>query len=221
MFKNLSDSVLYRVLYPLAIYFVLFNLLYAVMKYADENLFDSSIPLLYCTALSALITLVVMIFMYRNANVHKADPMFEASKLPKELLLILAIVAAGVVLNFIASHFPLTEVSESFSEASKYLSDGDMVSKILANVILTPALEEVVFRGIVCGELEKKFDIAPTVVISSFIFGILHFNWVQMIYAFLVGLVIGFVYEETHKLWVVYAGHALLNLVIVLVATFM
>ncbi|MCR4611058.1 MAG: CPBP family intramembrane metalloprotease, partial [Lachnospiraceae bacterium] len=172
----------------------------------------------YFTAISAAITFVVMLFMYKNANVYKAEPMFEASKLPKEILFIVAIVVLGVVLNYVATHFPLIEVSESFKDANSYLSSGDMVSKILANVLITPALEELVFRGIVCGELEKKFDVAPTVVLSALIFGILHFNWVQMIYATLVGLLIGYVYEETHKLWVVYAGHALLNLVVVIVA---
>ena len=220
MFNNFSNSVFYKVAFPLAIYFVLLNLLYSVLKYADENMFGGSIPLLYCTAISSGITLVVMFLMYRNANVYKAEPMFDSSKLPKEILFILAIVALGIVLNLIATHFPLTEVSESFAEADRYLNEGDLLSKILANVLITPALEELVFRGIVCGELEKKFEIAPTVVISAFIFGILHFNWVQMIYAFLVGLLIGFVYEETHKLWVVYAGHALLNLAVVLIVYF-
>ena len=217
MFGSMSNNVFYRVLFPVAVYFVLFNMLYSLIRYASENLLGFAFSSLYCGAISGAVTIVVMYFMYRNANVYKAEPVFEVSKLPKELLFILAIIALGVVLNLIATHFPLTEVSDSFARAENYLSDGDMFAKILANVIITPALEELVFRGIVCGELEKKLSVGYTVVISAALFGILHFNWVQMIYAFLIGLLIGYVYEETHKLWVVYAGHALLNLTVVLV----
>ena len=220
MFGNMSNNVFYRVLFPLAVYFVLFNMLFSLLRYASENLFGTALSSMYCAAISGAITLVIMYFMYRNANVLKAEPMFELSKLPKELLFIVAIIALGVVLNLIATHFPLTEVSDSFSKAEDYLSDGDMFSKILANVIIVPALEELVFRGIVCGELEKRLTVGYTVVISAALFGILHFNCVQMIYAFLVGLLLGYVYEETHKLWVVYAGHALLNLTVVLVVYF-
>lgn len=221
MFGNLNNNIFYRVIFPLAVYFILFNLLFSLLRYISETMLNNGLSGLYCAAISAAITIVVMYFFYKNAFVYKAEPMFELSKLPKEILLILAIVALGVVLNLIATHFPLTEVSEAFSKADNYLVDGDLFAKILANVILVPALEELVFRGIVCGEIEKKLDTVPTVIISAFIFGLLHFNWVQMIYAFLVGLLIGYVYEETHKLWVVYAGHALLNLTVVLMVTFM
>lgn len=220
MFGNLNNNTFYRVIFPLAVYFILFNMLYSILRYVSETTLDNGLSGLYCASISAAITIVVMYFFYRNALVYKAEPMFELAKLPKEILFILAIVALGVVLNLIATHFPLREVSESFAKADNYLVDGDLFAKILANVILVPALEELVFRGIVCGEIEKKLDTAPTVVLSAFIFGLLHFNWVQMIYAFLVGLLIGFVYEETHKLWVVYLGHALLNLTIVLVTTY-
>lgn len=220
MFGNLSKSTIYRVVFPLAVYFILFNLLYSLFNYISENMLNGSVAGLYCVSLSAAITLVVMIFFYKNAAVYKEEPMFEASKLPKEILFILAIVALGVVVNIIMTHFPLEEVSDSFAKAESYLADGDLFAKILANVILVPALEEIVFRGIVCGEIEKKLDVAPTVVLSALIFGILHFNWVQMIYAFVIGLLIGFVYEQTHKLWVVYLGHALLNLTVVLYAYF-
>lgn len=220
MFGNLNNNVVYRIIFPLAVYFILFNLLFSLFRYISENMFDNGISGLYCASISAAITLVVMYFFYRNAFVYKAEPMFEVAKLPKEILFILGIIVLGVVLNLIATHFPLKEVSESFNNADSYLNDGDLFSKILANVILVPALEELVFRGIVCGELEKKLNVSYTVVISAAIFGFLHFNWVQMIYAFLVGLLIGYAYEETHKLWVVYLGHALLNLTVVLIVSF-
>ena len=221
MSGRITESTMYKVVYPLVVYFVLFNLLYSVLNYISVNVLNAALSGLYCAAIAGAGTFAVMIPIYKRANVLEAKPMFEVSTLPKEIAYIVAIIALGVVLNLIASHFPLAEVSESFSEANAYLNNGDIVAKILANVIVVPALEELVFRGIVCGELEKKFDTAPTVVLSALIFGLLHFNWVQMIYAFLVGLLIAFVYDQTHKLWVVYAGHALLNLTIVLVMYFM
>ena len=217
---KITDSTLYKIVYPLLVYFVLFNLLYSVFNYINANVFGGIVPGLYCAAVAGGLTLAVMYPIYKKAAVYSAKPLFEASKLPKEIIYIISIVALGVVLNLIVSHFPLSEVSESFSKANEYLNNGDIIAKILSNVIIVPALEELVFRGIVCGELEKKFDTAPTVVLSALIFGILHFNWVQMIYAFIIGLLLGFVYDQTHKLWVTYAGHALLNLTVVLITFF-
>lgn len=217
MVNNFTNSLFYKILYPLIIYFVLFNMLYSLGQLANDNYFNKAFGGLYITSFSAAVTLVVMTVIYVKSDAYVKRPLFEISLLYRDILYIIAIILLGVSINLIISHFPLTEISDGFKRADEYLNDGDIISKLLANVIITPALEEVVFRGIVCNQLEKKFDTAPTVIISAVIFGILHFNWVQMIYAFIVGLLIGFVYERTHKLWVVYLGHALLNLVVVLI----
>lgn len=223
MFGNIRENIVYKIVFPVAIYFVLYNLLYALCNYAiggAENgmhLFDISIDPLYCVAISAVITSAVIYKLYKNANIYSEKPYFSSETIFKEILYIIGIIAIGLVLNLIMTNFPMSEISEGFNKANEFLNDGDIIAKILANAIVVPFMEEMVFRGIVCGEIDKKYNPTVAIFVSAGLFAILHFNWVQMIYAFIVGLFIGYVYENTHKLWVCYAGHALLNLSVVLI----
>ena len=61
--------------------------------------------------------------------------------------------------------------------------------------------------------------IKTAVIISAFLFGIMHFNVVQFLYGFLVGMAISAVYVKTSRLWVVMVAHGLTNFVVVLAAT--
>ncbi len=222
MLGNFRDSVMYKVIYPVAVYFILYNLLFTLFNYligqADnaEHILGLSISPLYCAGISAAITGVVMFILYRNANVYSEKPYFNYKTFGMELVYIIGAVLIGVALNIAITNMPIMDMSESFKDANAFLSDGDFVAKIVSNVIIIPLMEELVFRGIVCGEIEKKYNDSVTIFISALIFGLLHMNWVQMIYAFIIGLYLGFVYQRTHKLWVTYAGHALLNLTVLI-----
>lgn len=88
----------------------------------------------------------------------------------------------------------------------------DTVSMFLYAAILAPIWEEVVFRGVVMRSLERygrKFAIFA----SAFLFGVFHGNIVQTPYAFMVGLVLGYVAMEYSMLWSIVL-HMLNNLVL-------
>lgn len=62
-------------------------------------------------------------------------------------------------------------------------------------------IEEIIFRGIVMQSLRRFGDIFALVA-SSLIFGIFHLNLIQMPYAFILGLCIGYFVMRTGSLWV-------------------
>lgn len=75
---------------------------------------------------------------------------------------------------------------------------------ILYAITLTVApafIEEIIFRGIVMQSLRRFGDIFA-LVSSALIFGIFHLNLIQMPYAFLLGLCIGYFVMRTGSLWV-------------------
>lgn len=83
---------------------------------------------------------------------------------------------------------------------------------ILAAVILAPIGEEILFRGVTLRLAEKaglKFWIAN--IIQAVCFGIAHLNVVQGIYAFAMGLIIGYIYNKYNSLYVPILLHALIN----------
>lgn len=86
-------------------------------------------------------------------------------------------------------------------------------SMFLYTAILAPLSEEIFFRGAILRGLQpfgKKFAILA----SAFLFGIFHGNLIQAPYAFLVGLVLGYVTVE-YSMWWAILLHLLNNLVLV------
>ncbi len=69
--------------------------------------------------------------------------------------------------------------------------------------ILAPLAEEMVFRGAI---LRKLLSMMPTsrhwvaIAISALLFGIVHFNLPQGIHAFLIGLLLGWMYYRTRSI---------------------
>ncbi len=89
---------------------------------------------------------------------------------------------------------------------------------ILYFITLTVApafIEEMIFRGIVMQSLRRFGDIFALVA-SALIFGIFHLNLIQMPYAFLLGLCIGYFVMRTGSLWVGVILHFINNSVAVI-----
>ena len=88
----------------------------------------------------------------------------------------------------------ILETLESVSGSS------DTVSMFLYASFVAPITEELIFRGYIQGALSrygKKFSI----LCSALFFGIFHGNLVQTPYAFLAGLLLGYVAAEYHIGW--------------------
>ena len=76
---------------------------------------------------------------------------------------------------------------------------------------LAPAfIEEIIFRGIVMQSL-RRFGDMFALVASALIFGIFHLNLIQMPYAFILGLCIGYLVMRTGSLWVGIIIHLINN----------
>ena len=88
--------------------------------------------------------------------------------------------------------------------------------EILSSAICTPILEEMVFRGILFGRIRGMMAKIPAVLVSALIFAALHFNIVQFIYAFLLGIVLALLMEKAGHVYAAVAGHMAANLLAVL-----
>ena len=80
--------------------------------------------------------------------------------------------------------------------------------------ILTPFVEELVYRGIVWYRLRKGFSAMQAAVISSLLFGAAHGSLRQGAYAFLMGMVFSLSYELTRRFEVPFLLHSACNLAV-------
>lgn len=87
---------------------------------------------------------------------------------------------------------------------------------ILSVAVFPALLEELLFRGAIMGSL-LKFGKPFAIFTSALMFGLVHGNLVQIPFAFLVGLALGFVVVETGSIWTGVLIHFLNNLISTLV----
>ena len=81
--------------------------------------------------------------------------------------------------------------------------------------VLVPFMEEFAFRGVVLSAL-RKYGIGFSIVASALIFGMAHMDFSTVVFAFVAGLVFGFLYAKTNNLWLPVMIHSLNNLIAVL-----
>lgn len=86
---------------------------------------------------------------------------------------------------------------------------------VISTAIVPALVEEFAFRGVIMGMLRHLGD-GFAVMTSAVLFGIIHGNFEQMPFAFLVGLALGFIAVKSGSLWTAVAVHSFNNLVSVL-----
>ncbi len=87
----------------------------------------------------------------------------------------------------------------------------NIIAEIFSVAIVPGIVEEIVFRGIILG-MFRKFGDRFAIFISALLFGTLHMNLVQFVFAFILGLVFGYVVVKLNSLLPSMIAHTLNNL---------
>lgn len=74
------------------------------------------------------------------------------------------------------------------------------VSMFLYTAVFAPVGEELIYRGLVMRQFQKYGNVFA-IVVSAALFGVMHANLFQMIFAFLTGLVLGYTAAEFSLRW--------------------
>lgn len=108
----------------------------------------------------------------------------------------------------------LPEAMDSYIDLINSSGLGELtVWSAIGAIICAPFCEEVIFRGITMKILEEgEVGFAVANIIQAALFGIMHMNIIQGTYAFLVGLVLGYIYHRTGSLWASILAHLTFNL---------
>ncbi|MBO3753542.1 MAG: CPBP family intramembrane metalloprotease [Candidatus Brockarchaeota archaeon] len=117
--------------------------------------------------------------------------------------------SAGVIVE------TLIPVPPWFEEVFKMLSPSSFVELValsLITILVVAPCEEVLFRGFIQRGLESSFGSKWGILLSSILFGAFHLNPWQFLPAFLVGIILGYVFKKRgYRLWCPIALHAAYN----------
>lgn len=99
---------------------------------------------------------------------------------------------------------------EDYAEASAALNqEGILV--VIATVIIAPVVEEVIFRGLILSRLSRALPGWLAVLISALLFGVCHGQIVWVAYAFVLGVVFGFLSLRARSIWPSLVAHLFFN----------
>ncbi len=142
--------------------------------------------------ISAVLTLLIYFIVEK---VKKSSVFKEADIKPatgKQIgLSVVGALGAMFFMNFMLTILPIPQdlLGDLTSGVSK-LTAYPFWQAILANALLIPIMEEVLFRGYIFSRLEKAMPSIVAALISSVVFGICHGGLVWAIWAFLLGMFI-------------------------------
>lgn len=182
----------------------------------------------YTTVYALIIAVVFMIYILVRS--YKRDPLVRFQRTDGFNCLIALVIAFGLLgmvtlytigVQQISEYIePVAEDMERYNDSLDRFSDvdkavvpyWDIVLDFISTGIMIPFLEELVFRGVIYGELRTRFNIVVSIAVSSIIFGCLHGITVHVGYALVCGAVLALVYEYSRSIWVSFTVHMFFNI---------
>ena len=84
------------------------------------------------------------------------------------------------------------------------------IMNALATAVVPPFVEEFLFRGVILSQFRKYGDVFA-VIASALLFGLLHRNFSQIVFAFICGLALGITLVRTNNIWIPVGIHMFVN----------
>ena len=154
--------------------------------------------------LIALIQLIIFFVIYKLAVRRNEDEL--RTKLNLKDISFSVMTGIGVsgisfIWLIIAGKIPEFQAQiAAMKEGNAMIGGGSLHGVFLSAVIAAPIVEEVIFRGVVLGSFWKIFPAWASILISAIIFGVYHMNPVAIVYATVMGIIAGVVYEKKQNL---------------------
>lgn len=107
----------------------------------------------------------------------------------------------------------LPEVMERYNYLMQITSFGtDVLITVIYGYLLGPVTEELCFRGIMFSMLDRSgIHHIAVIVIQGFLFGLMHMNPVQSIYAFVLGVILGYLRYRYRTVIITVIVHVVFN----------
>lgn len=126
-----------------------------------------------------------------------------------------ALLTASVLNTLVLSSLGYDSISSAFFAPISVESNTDLCVQIILLALIPAFVEELLFRGVILSAL-SPYGKGVALVISALLFGLMHQNIGQLLFATLSGLVLGALYLYSRSLWPCVLLHFLNNFLTVL-----
>lgn len=216
--KNLGAYKIWQVIYPIGMYYVVSSIVYFLIGVLIGNEPETyMLRQMLCGAC----TIPVTWSFYREIQkledvVYGREKTFINCRMVWNVIVSLLTGAMfGIAVNNFIAMTPLIQVSEGFHEANSSFFAGGVIFELLGSCLVIPIAEELLYRGVVYKRLRLLVDVLPAILLSALVFGLMHGNMVQLLYAGILGLLLVYLMQSTGKLYAPILGHIAANVMAV------
>lgn len=216
--------VMLAVVFLVGIYMTIIGMILSKNSTYIERLIDNTGIQFVLMITAVLIAYIPVYFYMKRQGLLLQTQLRKTESNPKiiwiGLILVLAASSVGslvlIPIESAANWFGYTTIMEMEvgNDAFYY------ISSFLYVVIIGPIVEELVYRGGILMAL-RRFGDQFAVVVSAIIFGLMHANIPQIIFATLVGLILGYICVKTNSLRYVIIIHMLNNLIATIMSDYL
>ena len=168
------------------------------------------------SAVTALCTIPMTAFLYRkdrkneqinNIPVNKKAPVLKYGLIP--------VLGFAVCLGFncLIIMTNLAFVSESYQSISNMLYAASFPMQIICLGIIGPVAEELLFRGVIFKRFREHANFKIAAICTSMVFATIHGSVLQMIYTFVLGMLLAYLCEKYGSIKAPILLHICVNLV--------
>lgn len=172
---------------------------------------DVTIGIVPSLLLSQMIVAVpAAIFWFTSKGQRKQLLAFCKVKISSLLMIILftyLMMPLTTVLNAVSMLF----VDNAVAGISKDVLDMPFLVMFFVMAVFAPFSEEVVFRGVVYRGYRNSGTTLQAMLLSALLFGLIHMNFNQAPYAFVLGIVLVLLVEATGSIWASVLFHVVFN----------
>ena len=129
------------------------------------------------------------------------------------VLLALGTVVVTYGINYLFAVSGFMERSESYQKVAQNQYDVIIPVGLLLYGVVSPFVEEVIFRGFLYGRMRVYMPKVVAVLFSAVLFGVYHGNVVQGIYGFVMAVLYTLVYDKYKNFYLPVFMHSITNLV--------
>lgn len=229
---------LFRLIYPYLLYSVLTRLIMTMAVLAgsmgsilqkeqisvDEmmNIVNEYVQshAMVLTAIAGAVLIPVLYFFYwRDERYYKVEGFYNLKKINpvKYVFAVCLGVFVCLFLNQLITLLSVKSISSGYQVVESNRQEAAIWLQLVATVIIAPIEEELLFRGLLFKRMRRQQGFYSSMIVSSLIFGLVHGNLVQFIYAMMAGMFFAFVFEAYKNIWAPIIMHMAANLVSVVV----
>ncbi len=186
----------------------------------DVLVFEYSLYILGASLLVTMPFMIVMIYFdKRKIEVWYEWKNFKTSKKKQAILVMILAISFCIALNYLIGLSGIQQLFPGYDEIAEGIFIAPIGIQIIVAGILAPIVEELTFRGIIYRRIRHYLNVKWGMILSSLFFGIYHGNVVQFIYAFLMGLIMVYIYEKYRSIMWPIIFHGVANIVSVCITS--